>query len=1052
MKFLSAKAQMTLGLVCLQISVLCGAMLFGFVPEPKSAVMRGRADLCEAVAIVSSQAISEGRIEELTALLNQLILRNDTLLSAAVRTDDDQLLAELGDHEAYWQRSGTRSTENQVLVPIHTAGTGDAEDSPARWGAVELRFRPWSTQGIAAFVHHPWVKMTIIVSCVTGLFYYFYLKKMLQHLDPSRAVPQRVREALDSLAEGLLVLDRDEKVVLANHAFAEWVGLPADRLTGLPVSSFEWVPQNTDQLITGLPWTDAMQTESAQAGVMIGLSVSDRPVQNLIANASPVLGHDGRYGGVLVSFDDVTQLEETRRDLKVARDAAESAQHEAEQANKAKSDFLARMSHEIRTPMNAILGYTEVLRTGHEEDIADRHRHLDTIHASGEHLLALINDILDLSKIESGQMDLDMQRHSLRELVSQVLSVMNVKAKEKGIGLHLEAPELMPETILTDAVRFRQAVFNLVGNAVKFTEQGCVRIVLSMTDNQKLQVDVVDTGVGIAADAVDKVFQRFTQADASVSTKFGGTGLGLSISRQLARMMGGDITVTSRLGEGSTFSLTVDPGALDGIRLVDPTQDAPAAQQARVRETQLTLPPCRILIVDDEKANRGLAAIHIKRAGGSSVEACDGQEAVEKAMAEDFDIVLMDFNMPVMGGLDATRELRRQGNDVPVIALTANVLEDDRQSAFEAGCNGFLTKPIRMADLVNGILELLPDDLSAPSVHSGEPAATAETPNVRVLPSSDGATSYSSADPAQETRASETHDRPLAAEEPIVGDQSPVSTMEDVPVTDCPAERASGSEASESREVAADESIAEPSAGEPTPLGSPPSDASVDETSDSELPKTVPAPSTQQNVADDSAGGLRPRFSSDVDDLLRSIEETLQKVREPESGRPSPHAATVEPAEQSAGDTTFTENAAADSKVAGNAETKTECGDAQPRESSTAVIADPIESLLPIDDPEFYEIVADFPPRLSQQVQDMRAALQAKDFAQLRELAHWLAGTGETLGFPAFTEPARRLEHLAKDSQENGMQERMQEIEGLASRVVVRRPESLDPDTASQIL
>lgn len=941
MKILSAKAQMTLGLVCLQISVLCGAMLFGFVPERKSAIMEGRADLCETVAIVATQLIAEQRVDELSALLDQMKIRNESLLSAAVRTEGGKLLAELGEHEGFWQRSGTRSTEDQVLVPIHTASAGgDAE----RWGGVELRFKPFSDGGTFAFARHPWVQMTIIVSCVTGLLFYFYLKKMLQHLDPSRAVPQRVREALDSLAEGLLVLDRDEKIVLANNAFAAWVGMPPDKLTGLPVASFDWVVQSHDQFLTGFPWADALKAEAAQAGIMIGLDRPDKATQNLIANASPVLGHDGQYGGVLVSFDDVTQLEETRRDLKVARDQAETAQHEAEEANKAKSDFLARMSHEIRTPMNAILGYTEVLRTGHDEDIADRHKYLDTIHASGEHLLALINDILDLSKIESGQMDLDMQRHSLRDLVSQVVSVMDVKAKEKKIGLLLEANGLMPETIQTDAVRFRQAVFNLVGNAVKFTEEGCVRIVLSLTEDQKLKVDVVDTGVGIAADAVDKVFERFTQADASVSTKFGGTGLGLSISKQLARMMGGDITVTSELGVGSTFTLIVDPGSLDGIERIDPTQEAPAAARTAAADETLQLPPCRILIVDDEKANRGLASIHIKRAGGTSAEACNGREAVDLLMQEHFDIVLMDFNMPVMGGLDATRELRRQGNNVPVIALTANVLEDDRQAAYDAGCNGFLTKPIRMADLVNGIRELLPDGAATTAQDVNSAAKTVEQPG-------------------------ETSDRKPAAEE---------------------------------------------------------SDADVED--DQKLPIVVPEPAPKRGRAQ-------------IDDLLRSIEETLQRASRPADNttvsaaeRTAATGNTVDEAEPAVTEQERVAPAAGSSNAPGDNENP------QPPSADLTADFEPLESLLPVDDPEFYEIVADFPARLRQQVSDMRTAFEAGDYGQLAELAHWLKGTGETLGFPDFTAPAAQLESLAKEKQHQGLDDILQEIESLAERVVVRRP------------
>lgn len=893
MKFLSAKAQMALGLVCLQVSVLCGAMLFGLVPERKSAIMRGRADLCESMAILSSQLLAKGQVSDLELLLTEIVTRNESVLSAGIRRADGELFSEVGVHQKYWQRNGKRSTENEVLVPIQAAAKSEsAEQVPAEstlWGNVELRFAPISREGLAAFWSHPWVLMTMAISAVSGVFFYLYLRKMLKHLDPSKAVPQRVRAALDSLAEGLLVLDGDERIVLANQAFADWVDVSPDALTGVAAASFDWKGNGDGNQSIFLPWTEALRQEKAQAGVMVNLQLPGRPLQNLMANASPVLGHDGKYGGVLVSFDDVTMLEETRKDLSVAKETAEHAQQQAEEANKAKSSFLARMSHEIRTPMNAILGYTEVLRNGFDERLEDRLDYLNTIHASGEHLLALINDILDVSKIESGRMDLNCHRHSLRDLVSQVLSVMDVKAKEKQLGLTFKAATLVPGTIYTDAVRLRQILFNLVGNALKFTEEGEVQIVLSLRDDL-LQVDVVDTGIGIDADAVRRVFDRFTQADASVTTRFGGTGLGLSISRQLARMMGGDVTVSSVLGQGSTFTLTIDPGPLEDTQLIDPTlADTQPGERVAAAES-LELPPCRILIVDDEQANRNLAGIYINRAGGEFITAVDGQQAIDTALRESVDAILMDFHMPVLGGLEATRRLRAVGCTTPIIALTANVMEDDEETAREAGCDGFLRKPIRMADLVKGLKQVLPETLGLLS--------TARNSHVDYA-----------ARGGQKPDAEQNH--PVA----------PVSSG--------------------------------------------------------------------------------PTFASD-------------KVQ-------SSGASPVTPAED---------------RASVLAAVSTDYG----RPVSESAESDPIESLLPTDDPEIYEIVADFLPRLRSRVPLIRQCMDAGDFDGLREHAHWLAGSGAMVGFDVFSDPASQIEAAAMERSTDGVPELVEIIENLTKRVVVSKP------------
>jgi len=716
MKILTAKTRITIGLACLVFSVLCTAMMIGLMPDPRAGILDGRAKTCESIAIASSDFISRGELERLRFFLETQVERNDEILTAGVRRENGKLVAEVGDHTKLWKGDiGARSTATHVHVPIRSG--------EERWGTIELHFTEVGKPGLAGWLQSPWVILTAFVTAACYLLFFFYLAKMLRHLDPGKTVPKRVREALDSLAEGLLVIDRNDRIVLANQAFAAWVNRAPEKLIGVPASKLPWCRDETGGEIETYPWAEALRQERAQAAIMLGLKTENQATRVLMANASPVLGHNGKYQGVLVSFDDVTQLEETKRNLSVAK-------QEAEDANQAKSEFLARMSHEIRTPMNAILGYTDVLRRGFDESVENRQEYLDTIHASGEHLLALINDILDLSKVESGRMELETERCSPHKLLSQVVTLLRSRAEEKGISLEFKSHGLLPETILTDSVRLRQTIVNLVGNAIKFTETGGVTIVARLVTHAAcvqsgkqfpdglqggtqaacatLQIEVIDTGIGISPEAQDKIFDPFAQADTSVTRKFGGTGLGLAISKQLAEAMGGGIEISSEAGKGSTFTVTVDVGSLDGIEMVD----GQAALQASVEESAegqavVQLPPARVLVADDGPSNRKLVELVLGRAGAEVVSVENGQQAVDAALSKPFDVILMDMQMPVMDGYTATTTLRSAGCQLPIIALTAYAMRGDEEKCRAAGCSGFLTKPIDIDTLVATLADVL---------------------------------------------------------------------------------------------------------------------------------------------------------------------------------------------------------------------------------------------------------------------------------------------------------------------------------------------------------
>jgi PAS domain S-box-containing protein len=576
------------------------------------------------------------------------------------------------------------------------------------------------------------MKLIIFIASASMVVFLIYLRKMLQHLDPSKVVPPRVRSAMDTIAEGLLVLDNRERIVLANQAFATVVGRTSDEMLGSQASRVQWIMEPGGS--TEFPWTRALREGKALTDVPMGLVDSNLKRRTFNVNCSPVLGNDGKYRGVLNSFDDITLLQEKEVELRKSKDVADTA-------NQAKSEFLARMSHEIRTPMNAILGFAEVLRRGYEDNEIERQEYLDTIHSSGQHLLELINDILDLSKIESGKMEIEQSRCSPHQLLSETLSILSVKAEQKGLLLDLHWDGPVPETIETDPTRFRQMVTNLVGNSIKFTEKGSVRLAArtAIIDGQsKLVVDVIDTGIGMKPEVLDRIFMPFAQADTSITRRFGGTGLGLSISRQIADALGGSLTVASEHGKGSTFTITINTGSLAGVPMVDPAKIDAARHAKKSVETVIRLPSIRVLLVEDGASNRKLIMLVLGRAGATVDCAEDGQTGADKALAGNYDIVLMDMQMPIMDGYTAARLCRSRGLKTPIIALTAHAMRGDEEKCRAAGCTGFLTKPIDMDLLVRTIAEATGRGTTEPEpapVSMPVPNLPAPSPTARITSS-----------------------------------------------------------------------------------------------------------------------------------------------------------------------------------------------------------------------------------------------------------------------------------------------------------------------------
>ena len=396
---------------------------------------------------------------------------------------------------------------------------------------------------------------------------------------------------------------------------------------------------------------------------------------------------------------------------KVIQEDLERAKEAAETANLAKTEFLANMSHEIRTPLNGIVGFTDLLLRDAEYDVASEQRdYLQTIHRSGLHFLDLISDILDLSKIEAGRLDVERIDCSPHRIIAEVVSVTRVRAIEKGLALDCQWNGPIPETIQSDPARLRQLLINLVSNAIKFTEQGGIRIVASATSENEaqLQIEVIDTGIGIPSEKLEEIFDPFCQADSSVTRRFGGTGLGLAICRKITAALGGQLTVTSEVDAGSTFTVLLNVGSLVGVRMLQ-TPDLETLEEGRARPNQLvTLPPASILVVDDGDTNRKLIQLVLRRAGAELTAAENGQQALDLAQQQSFDLILMDMQMPVLDGYTASRRLRELGVGVPIIALTALAMKGDEQKCRDAGCSGYLTKPVdvdRLLSVVAGALE-----------------------------------------------------------------------------------------------------------------------------------------------------------------------------------------------------------------------------------------------------------------------------------------------------------------------------------------------------------
>lgn len=514
----------------------------------------------------------------------------------------------------------------------------------------------------------------------------------------------RVFEHVD---RALIITDATGHIVSANPAYTQLTGWTREEVLGKN-PRFRRSDRHDDAFYRQM-WRALLEDGSWEGEIWNRRKDGSCYLEEL--SITTVRDAEGTITNFVAAARDLTEDRRYQQELRDARQRAEAA-------NQAKTQFVANMSHEIRTPLTAILGYAETLADPRQSP-ASSEESIAAILRNGHYLLELVNEILDFSKIEAGCLDIERVSTPLAELLTGIAALASERARAKGLEFALIVEPPWPHTLVTDPTRAKQILINLLSNAVKFTERGWVRLRIRLdSEHETLICAVEDSGIGIAADRLPLIFDSFVQADVSTVRTHGGSGLGLTIAKKLAQRLGGDLTVDSTPGAGSVFTATLATGPLSDTRLEHrPPKVSPKARVTSDSDPD-AIPQLRgqVLLAEDNVDNRKLIRAFIESTGAQVLEAENGQQAFDLAQQQTFDLVLMDMQMPLMDGLEATELLRLSGFDEPIVALTANATLNDRQAALEAGCTDFLIKPLQTARFFAALAEHLPASDASPDL------------------------------------------------------------------------------------------------------------------------------------------------------------------------------------------------------------------------------------------------------------------------------------------------------------------------------------------------